>query len=30
MILKMICAILAMFFELLGVYGEGKFEWKYA
>lgn len=30
MILKMICAILAMFFELLGVYGEGKFEWRYA
>ncbi|KAL7086121.1 hypothetical protein ACP275_14G320400 [Erythranthe tilingii] len=30
MILKMICALLAMLFESLGVYGEGKFEWGYA
>ncbi|KAL0432272.1 UNVERIFIED_CONTAM: protein LAZ11 [Sesamum latifolium] len=30
MILKMICALLAMLFEFLGVYGEGKFEWRYA
>ncbi|KAL8466957.1 hypothetical protein ACS0TY_035875 [Phlomoides rotata] len=30
MILKMICALLAMFFQFLGVYGEGKFEWGYA
>ncbi|KAI3460503.1 hypothetical protein Pfo_017166 [Paulownia fortunei] len=30
MILKMICALLAMLFEFLGVYGEGKFEWGYA
>ncbi|KAL6527505.1 hypothetical protein OROGR_016595 [Orobanche gracilis] len=30
MILKMICAFLAMFFEFLGIYGEGKFEWGYA
>ncbi|KAI3464626.1 hypothetical protein Pfo_021289 [Paulownia fortunei] len=30
MILKMICALLAMIFESLGVYGEGKFEWRYA
>ncbi|KAL2503671.1 Protein LAZ11 [Abeliophyllum distichum] len=30
MILKMICALLAMIFEFLGVYGEGKFEWGYA
>ncbi|CAA0813389.1 Protein LAZ1 homolog 1 [Striga hermonthica] len=30
MILKMICAFLAMFFEFLGVYGDGKFEWNYA
>ena len=29
MILKMICALLAMIFESLGVYGEGKFEWRY-
>ncbi|CAI9115651.1 OLC1v1016615C4 [Oldenlandia corymbosa var. corymbosa] len=30
MILKMICALFAMFFEFFGVYGEGKFEWTYA
>ncbi|XP_076943287.1 protein LAZ1 homolog 1-like isoform X1 [Bidens hawaiensis] len=30
MILKLICAPLAMLFQLLGVYGEGKFEWGYA
>ncbi|KAK4429560.1 protein LAZ11 [Sesamum alatum] len=30
MLLKMICALLAMIFESLGVYGEGKFEWRYA
>ncbi|XP_059630551.1 protein LAZ1 homolog 1 [Cornus florida] len=30
MILKMICALLAMITEYVGVYGEGKFEWKYA
>ncbi|XAR49631.1 hypothetical protein NMG60_11032896 [Bertholletia excelsa] len=30
MILKMICALLAMVFEFFGVYGEGKFEWNYA
>ncbi|XP_071923785.1 protein LAZ1 homolog 1 isoform X3 [Coffea arabica] len=30
MILKMICALLAMFFQLFGIYGEGKFEWGYA
>lgn len=30
MILKPICAILAIFFQFLGVYGEGKFEWGYA
>ncbi|KAK1427173.1 hypothetical protein QVD17_15856 [Tagetes erecta] len=30
MILKLICAPLAMFFQLLGVYGEGQFEWRYA
>ncbi|KAL5714648.1 hypothetical protein ACHQM5_016579 [Ranunculus cassubicifolius] len=29
MILKMICALLAIVFELFGVYGEGKFEWTY-
>jgi hypothetical protein len=29
MILKPICAVLAIFFELLGIYGEGKFGWKY-
>lgn len=29
MILKMICALLAMILESFGVYGEGKFEWKY-
>ncbi|PHU20047.1 Protein LAZ1 -like protein 1 [Capsicum chinense] len=30
MILKMICALLAMIFQLFGIYGEGKFEWRYA
>ncbi|XP_057773127.1 protein LAZ1 homolog 1 [Salvia miltiorrhiza] len=30
MILKLICAALAMLFQSLGVYGEGKFEWGYA
>ncbi|XAR62444.1 hypothetical protein NMG60_11017197 [Bertholletia excelsa] len=30
MILKMICALLAMIFESFEVYGEGKFEWRYA
>ncbi|KAH6789145.1 organic solute transporter ostalpha protein [Perilla frutescens var. frutescens] len=30
MLLKMICALLAMLFQSLGVYGEGKFEWGYA
>nr|XP_043607168.1 protein LAZ1 homolog 1 [Erigeron canadensis] len=30
MILKLICGLLAMFFQFLGVYGEGKFEWGYA
>lgn len=30
MILKMICALLAMVFQLFGIYGEGKFEWRYA
>ncbi|KAG2663198.1 hypothetical protein I3760_16G016700 [Carya illinoinensis] len=29
MILKMICALLAMILEAFGVYGEGKFEWNY-
>ncbi|KAG2665686.1 hypothetical protein I3760_15G020500 [Carya illinoinensis] len=29
MILKMICALLAMILEVFGVYGEGKFEWRY-
>ncbi|RZC45869.1 hypothetical protein C5167_038821 [Papaver somniferum] len=29
MLLKTICALLAIVFELFGVYGEGKFEWKY-
>ncbi|KAK9271092.1 hypothetical protein L1049_026681 [Liquidambar formosana] len=29
MILKMICALLAMILEYFGVYGEGKFEWRY-
>ncbi|XP_015934453.1 protein LAZ1 homolog 1 isoform X1 [Arachis duranensis] len=29
MILKMICALLAMILQAFGVYGEGKFEWKY-
>ncbi|KAH9757443.1 protein LAZ1 [Citrus sinensis] len=29
MILKMICALLAMILQTFGVYGEGKFEWKY-
>ncbi|KAL8226404.1 hypothetical protein R6Q57_016236 [Mikania cordata] len=30
MILKLICGLLAMLFQFLGVYGEGKFEWGYA
>nr|GMC51557.1 protein LAZ1 homolog 1 [Ipomoea batatas] len=30
MLLKMICALLAMIFQFFGIYGEGKFEWKYA
>nr|XP_016454078.1 PREDICTED: protein LAZ1 homolog 1-like isoform X3 [Nicotiana tabacum]XP_016454079.1 PREDICTED: protein LAZ1 homolog 1-like isoform X3 [Nicotiana tabacum] len=30
MILKMICALLAMVFQFFGIYGEGKFEWRYA
>ncbi|KAF9599678.1 hypothetical protein IFM89_001624 [Coptis chinensis] len=29
MILKMICALLAIVFEFFGVYGEGKFDWRY-
>lgn len=29
MLLKMICALLAMILQSFGVYGEGKFEWKY-
>ncbi|XP_017430650.1 protein LAZ1 homolog 1 isoform X2 [Vigna angularis] len=29
MILKMICAVLATILQSFGVYGEGKFEWKY-
>ncbi|XP_057952461.1 protein LAZ1 homolog 1 [Malania oleifera] len=29
MILKMICALLAMILEFCGVYGEGKFDWRY-
>ncbi|XP_019083413.1 PREDICTED: protein LAZ1 homolog 1 [Camelina sativa] len=29
MILKMICALLAMILEAFGVYGEGKFAWNY-
>ncbi|XP_019417931.1 PREDICTED: protein LAZ1 homolog 1-like [Lupinus angustifolius] len=29
MILKLICALLAMILQSFGVYGEGKFEWKY-
>ncbi|PIA41784.1 hypothetical protein AQUCO_02200306v1 [Aquilegia coerulea] len=29
MILKMICALLAIIFQFFGVYGEGKFEWRY-
>lgn len=29
MILKTICALLAIIFQLFGVYGEGKFEWTY-
>ncbi|KAG7032852.1 Protein LAZ1-like 1 [Cucurbita argyrosperma subsp. argyrosperma] len=29
MILKMICALLAMILESFGIYGEGKFEWRY-
>ncbi|XP_047342070.1 protein LAZ1 homolog 1 [Impatiens glandulifera] len=30
MLLKMICAMFAMIFQLFGVYGEGKFDWRYA
>lgn len=30
MILKLICALLSMLFQSLGIYGEGKFEWGYA
>lgn len=29
MIVKLICALLAMLLEACGVYGEGKFEWNY-
>ncbi|XP_020204637.1 protein LAZ1 homolog 1 isoform X1 [Cajanus cajan] len=29
MILKLICALLAIILQSFGVYGEGKFEWKY-
>lgn len=29
MILKTICAFLAIIFQVLGIYGEGKFEWRY-
>ncbi|XP_074564695.1 protein LAZ1 homolog 1-like isoform X2 [Curcuma longa] len=29
MILKTVCALLAIILELLGVYGEGKFKWNY-
>ncbi|BBH08806.1 Protein of unknown function D [Prunus dulcis] len=29
MILKLICALLAMILETFGVYGEGKFDWRY-
>lgn len=29
MILKTICALLAIVLEFFGVYGEGKFEWNY-
>ncbi|XP_038700378.1 protein LAZ1 homolog 1 isoform X1 [Tripterygium wilfordii] len=29
MILKLICALIAMILEAFGVYGEGKFEWRY-
>ncbi|KAJ6306876.1 hypothetical protein OIU78_022061 [Salix suchowensis] len=29
MILKLICALLAMILQAFGVYGEGKFEWRY-
>nr|XP_010930624.1 protein LAZ1 homolog 1 isoform X1 [Elaeis guineensis]XP_010930625.1 protein LAZ1 homolog 1 isoform X1 [Elaeis guineensis]XP_010930626.1 protein LAZ1 homolog 1 isoform X1 [Elaeis guineensis]XP_019708556.1 protein LAZ1 homolog 1 isoform X1 [Elaeis guineensis]XP_029122492.1 protein LAZ1 homolog 1 isoform X1 [Elaeis guineensis] len=29
MILKTICALLAILLELFGVYGEGKFQWRY-
>ncbi|KAG8068005.1 hypothetical protein GUJ93_ZPchr0005g15858 [Zizania palustris] len=29
MILKPICAVLAIFLQLLGIYGEGKFGWRY-
>lgn len=30
MILKLICALVAMITQFFGVYGEGKFEWGYA
>ena len=29
MILKTVCAFLAFFFELFGVYGDGEFKWNY-
>lgn len=29
MILKMICALLAMILQSIGVYGEGRFDWRY-
>ncbi|CAA7401063.1 unnamed protein product [Spirodela intermedia] len=29
MILKTVCALVAILLELIGVYGEGKFEWRY-
>lgn len=29
MILKLICALLAMILQSFGVYGEGKFDWRY-
>ncbi|XP_078441217.1 organic solute transporter ostalpha protein (DUF300) [Wolffia australiana] len=29
MILKTVCALIAIILELIGVYGEGKFEWRY-
>lgn len=30
MMLKPICSLLAIFFNIFGVYGEGMFEWRYA